>query len=70
MHAQGPVRVDAVQGAGVDSVQSPSDPGHGDIDPGAGLQPPDHPPHQGLLGAGHQAHLEVAQAPAGLHSEG
>ena len=70
MHAQGPVRVDAVQGAGVDPVQPLPDPGHGDSEPGAGLQPPGDPPDQAVLGAGHQAHLAVAQALVSLHSEG
>ena len=70
MHAQGPVRVDAVQGAGVDSVQPLPDPGHGDGELGAGLQPPGDPPVQTLLGAGDEPHVCVDQAPASLHSEG
>ena len=70
MHAQGPVRVYAVQGAGVDSVQPLPDPGHSDGEPGAGLQPPDDPPDQVLLGAGDEPHVCVGQAPTGLHSEG
>ena len=70
MHPQGPVSVDAVQGAGVDSVQPPPDPGHGDGEPGAGLQPLRDPPGQGVLGAGVEPHLEVPHPRPSLHSEG